>query len=287
MRRYAALFAVGLAAVIARADDGPVTIKIKHPGPGDRVKETKTETTTNKVSFTVMGMDMSKDEQTASNMVYVEEVVTRPVGAKRATKLKRTYETATLTKDGEKIDLGLVGKTVVIEKKDAGYDITVDGKAIDGPAADVLKKEFKKEKQVNDEDMLPKNPVKVGGTWKIDMAPLAKDAAGELDIDVAKSKGTGKLIKVYDKGGHKYGVVEITLELVLTKIGGEAQTIELKDGSKMTVTAVLDSCIDGSKSDATGKMTLKGAFTGTTMGIDLKFDLTSVKEGRGEELEKK
>lgn len=287
MRRYAALFAVGLAAVIARADDGPVTIKIKHLGPGDRVRETKTETTTNKISFSVMGMDMNKDEQAASNMVYVEEVVTRPAGAKRATKLKRTYETATLTKDGEKIDLGLAGKTVMIEKKDGGYDITVDGQAVDGPAADVLKKEFNKEKQVNDEDLLPKEPIKVGGTWKIDIGPLAKDAAGELDIDVAKSKGTGKLVKVYDKGGHKYGVMEITVELALTKIGGEAQAIELKDGAKMTVTAVMDSCIDGTKADVTGKITMKGAFTGTTMGIDLKFDVTSTKEGRDEELEKK
>jgi hypothetical protein len=124
----------------------------------------------------------------------------------------------------------------------------------------------------------------VGGTWKVDVSKLAKDTEGELDIDVAKSSASGKLVKVYDKGGHKFGVLEITMELALNKIGGEGQQIELKPGSKMHVTAVMDTCIDGAKTAFTGKVTVKGDFTGTTMGIDLTFNLTSVKDGGGEEV---
>jgi hypothetical protein len=74
------------------------------------------------------------------------------------------------------------------------------------------------------------------------------------------------------------------MELALNKIGGEGQQIEMKPGSKMHVTAVIDTCIDGAKSAFTGKVTIRGDFTGTMMGIDLKFNLTSVKEGGGEEV---
>jgi hypothetical protein len=286
MRRIVAILAVGLAAAVGRADDGPVTIKVKQPGPGDRVKETKTETGTNKVSFTVMGMEQNKEDKVTTRFVYTDEILEKPAGAKRPTKLKRTYETAEETKDGEKVDLGLVGKTVMVEKKGSGYDVKVDGREPTGPAADVLKKEFGKEKEINDEDLLPKDPVKVGGTWKVDVAKLAADASDELDIDVAKSTGTGKLIKVYDKGGHKFGVVDITLELALKKIGPSGQAVELKPGSKLKVTATLDSCIDGSVAETTGKMIVKGAFTGTAMGIELKFDLESERDGTSVEVKK-
>lgn len=283
MRRFVAILAVGLAAAARRADDGPVTIKVKQPGPGDRVKETKTENATQKTSF----MGMAMETKVGTKFVYTEEVIERPAGAKRATKLKRTYETAEMTKDGDKVDLGLVGKTVLIEKKGDGYDVTVDGKEVSGQAGDILKKEFAKEKQVNDEDLLPKEPVKVGGTWKIDLGPLAKDAADELAIDTEKSSATGKLTKVYDKGGHKFGVVEITLDLAVTKAGSGGQALELKDGSKVQVTAVLDACIDGSKGDVTGKTTMTGTLAGTVMGNDVKIELGSVKEGTGEDLGKK
>jgi len=290
MRRFVAVLAVGLLSLAGlRADDGPITLKFKKTAAGDVVKETKTESGTNKVSFTVMGMDKNQDETSVTRTVYTEEVVEKPAGARRATKLKRVYETAEMTKNGEKQELALAGKTVVVEKeKDKdGYKITVDGKEPEGLAAVVLGKEFRKEKQVSDEDFLPKAPVKVGDTWKIDVAPLAKDAAGELDIDADKSSGTGKLTKVYDKGGHKFGVVEVTLDLAVSKLGGGGgQEVELKAGSKLTATAVLDVAVDGSTPGGTMKMTVKGEFTGTTMGIDLKFDLTSVTEGSAEEVKK-
>jgi hypothetical protein len=286
MRRTLAILVVGLAAVTLRADDGPVTIKVRQSGPGDKVKETKTETTTQKVAATVMGMDMTKEEQSTSRFVYTEEVVSKPAGAKRATKLRRVYEKAEVTKNGEKQNVGLDGKTVVVEKAGDGYTITVDGNEPAGLAAELLQKEFRKEKQVTEEDLLPRQPVKVGGTWKIDLDKFAKDAEGELDIDAAKSTGTGKLVKVYDKGGKKFGVMEITFDLVVTKAGGGGQEVELKAGSKMKLVAVMDACIDGSSADGTGKITTTGDLAGSVMGIDLKITLSSVKGTTSEDVKK-
>jgi hypothetical protein len=283
MRHFLAVLVVGtLAFANARADD-PITLKLKKPGKGDVVKETKTTTETVKV--TVMGTD--QNQEAVTKLVYTEEVLEKPAGAKRPTKLKRVYETAEITKQGTTDDLGLVGKTVLVEKAGDSYKVTVDGLEPSVAAAVVLKKEFRKEKEVTDEHFLPKTPVKVGDTWKIDMAPLAKDAAGELEMDADKSSGTGKLTKLYDKGGHKFGTIEVTLDLAVSKIGeAGGQSVELAAGSKLTATAILDFCIDGTAVGGAAKMTVKGEFTGTTMGVELKFDLTSVTEGTAEEVKK-
>jgi hypothetical protein len=283
MRRFLAVLAVSALTLAGLRADESITLKVKKPAKGDVVKETKTTTETVKV--TVMGTD--QNQEAVTKLVYTEEVLEKPAGAKRPTKLKRVYETAEIAKQGEKEDLGLVGKTVLVEKSGDGYKVTVDGQEPAVVAAVVLKKEFRKEKEVTDEHFLPKTPVKVGDTWKIDMAPLAKDAAGELEMDADKSSGTAKLTKVYDKGGHKFGIVEVTLDLAVNKIGEEGgQSIELKAGSKLTATAVMDFCIDGTAGGGTSKMTVKGDFSGTTMGIELKFDLTSVSEGTSEEVKK-
>ena len=289
MRRFVAVLAVGLLSLSGlRADDGPVTLKLKKPGPGDVTRETKTETNASKVAISFMGMTQNQEENTVTKTVFTEEVLEKPAGGKRPTKVKRVYETGERTKNGEKEDLGLAGKTVLVEKAGDGYKITVDGQEPTGTAAAILRKEFRKEKQVSDEHFLPARPVKVGDTWKIDVGPLAKDAAGELDVDADKSSGTAKLVKVYDKGGHKYGVIEVTLDLAVNKLGGGGgQEIELKAGSKMTATATMDIAIDGSAVSGSAKMTVKGDFAGTTMGADLKFDITSVTEGTHEPVTKK
>jgi hypothetical protein len=285
MRTVLTFLAVGLLAGGLRADDGPVPLKLKQAGAGDVIKETKTEKANNKIVISVNGTDQAREEAVTSKLVYTDHILERPLGAKQPTKLKRTYETAELD-DGMPGDLDLAGKTVLIEKADAGYRFSVDGKPVGEKAEKLLAKEFGKDKSVSDEDLLPKDPVKVGGTWKVDVAKLAKEAAGELDIDEAKSSATGKLLKLYEKGGHKYGQIEVSMELALNKIGPAGQQIELKPGAKITITATLDLCIDGSLATMSGKMTTKGTFAGSAMGVDLKFDLSSVREGGGEEVKK-
>ena len=41
-------------------------------------------------------------------------------------------------------------------------------------------------------------------------------------IDADKSSATGKLLKVYDKAGSKFGILEITMEVVVTCSQGGA-----------------------------------------------------------------
>lgn len=267
MRRIAgaaALIGV-LAAGAGLSQDGPVTIKLKKAGPGEVVKETKSETTAQKVTVTVMGQTKTNDDKATATYAYSDEVVEKPEGVRKPTKLKRTYESAELTVGGQKQDLGLKGQTVLIEKKGDKYTFTADGKPVAGKAAELLGKEFSGKKQTGDEDFLPGKPVQVGETWKLDVAKVAGELAeGGMAIDEKQSAGTGKLTKVYDKGGKKFGVIEVKMDLVVTKLASGPQEIPLKD-SKLTVVMTMDGCIDGTEATGGGKMSMKGKLNGEFM----------------------
>jgi hypothetical protein len=194
-------------------------------------------------------------------------VIEKPAGAPKPTKVKRTYESAELTVNGQRQDLGLKGKTVLIEKKGDRYAFTADGKPVAGKAAELLGKEFSGKKQTRDEDFLPGKPVKVGETWKIDVAKVAAELSeGGMVVDDQKSTATGKLAKVYDKGGKKFGVIEVTMDLAVTTLKSGPQEVPLKD-SKLTTTLVLDGCIDGTEATGGGKMTMKGKLSGDVMNV--------------------
>jgi hypothetical protein len=268
MRRIAvatALFGTMIVGT-ALAQEGAVTIKLKKAGPGDVVKETKTESSSQKVTVTVMGQTQVKDEKAKATYVYIDEVIEKPEGQRKPTKLKRTYESAELTVGDKKQDLGLKGKTVLIEKKGDKYTFTTDGKLLTGKTAELLTKEFSSKKQTGDEDFLPGKPVRVGETWKIDVAKVAGELAeGGMVIDEKKSAGSGKLVKVYEKGGKQFGVIEVTMDLLVSKLAAGPQEIPLKEGSKLSVGLSMDGCIDGSEATGGGKMTMKGKLNGDFM----------------------
>jgi len=290
MRRFLTLLAAGLfAAGGTLAADDAITIKVKQPGPGDVVKETKTEKGVNKLTLNAPGVDQANEEKVNTKFAYTDEVIEKPAGAKQPNKVKRTYETASISKGTKEEEVGLAGKVVLIEKKGDKYSFTIDGKDVPRLAADILRKEFGKDKEITEEDFLPKGPVKVGDVWKLDIAKFAKDLSSdaEMTADVDKSSGTGKLLKVYDKDGHKFGVMEVKLELVITKGGRQGQVMEMKPGSSMKVTANIDACIDGTLADGKSKVHVKADLEGSMNNITVKVDSTAEEEATTEEVKKK
>lgn len=256
-RLWAAVLAVGLVAGGAGAADEAITIKLKKAGKGDVVKETKTEDVNTVVNITAGGQTQDQKEKGGSKMVYTEEVIERGEKDAKPTKAKRTYETAEVMKMGEKVDLGLKGKTVLIEKGKDKYAFTVDGEKVKAEAAEVLDKEFNKKDDVDmDELMLPKKAVKVGDKWDVDLKAVEKMFGDEMKVDKDKAKASGKLVKVYDKDKAKFGVVEYTIELPILSVTTPMGALDATDGSKLKVTITLDGCIDGSVygGTSTGKM---------------------------------
>jgi hypothetical protein len=287
MRPFAfALSALGILALAAAAQEA-VTIKVAYPKPGEKSRVTVDDKMTTKTTFTVQGQTQSKDDANVKSFVYVDEILENPKNAKRATKLKRTYEKATLTTGGNAVKLPVEGKTVLIEKTGEKYSYTVDGQEVAGDALRILRDEFDRPDGKDMRDVVfPKTPVKPGESWKIDAAVLAKAIADTGPVfDTAKSTAAGKLVKAYQKDGRQFGVIEFVFEGPITGFGGK-QALTVSEG-KMTVKLSGDGCIDGTA--ATGKSTMKMSLqvNGSTQGIDLKIAVDGTENRTVEALPRK
>jgi hypothetical protein len=255
-------------------------VKLKKRDKGEAVIVAYEEKTTN--AFTVTGPDgkaiEKKNQQAVESAKYREDILEKEAG-KKPTKLKRTYEKASVTIDGKAEEFEHVGKIVTIERKGKDYTFTLDGgKVLSGKSAALLTKEFGKKGESDDIDqkVLPKKPVAVGDTWDVNVKEFLSDLGGEdtgKAFDLDKAKGTGKLAKAYKKGDKQFGVLEVELTTPLLALPGTE--FKCEPGSKFTLKLSLDVCIDGSAEAGNLKGELK--FVGTSKvkqgGMDLVLAL--------------
>jgi hypothetical protein len=260
----------------ADKDTTSYEIKIRKDSKGDKVLIVKDENTVEKMMFKDPDGKILQDktEKRDESLKFVEETLERE-GTKRATRLRRTYEKAQVTKDGTTTTLPYEGKTVLIEKKDMKYTFTIEGgKELTGEDASHLAKEFNKPESALDLEtiFLPKKAVAVGETWKIDAEALAKDFTGgeKMALDTAKSTATGKLIKAYKKDAKTFGVIEVKLDFPILSIGDGAQKIGFKDGARASMTMNMDVCIDGTSHDGIGTSSMLFSGTGSIQTPDGK-----------------
>ena len=264
LRLFLCACALSLFASPSPAADDAFELKDYKSKVGDRVRVADDDRTVTRTVIEVAGERTEKTERTSKLTVYVSEALAVKDGEKKAVKIKRVYEKAEETKDGTTTKLPLDGKTVVIEKKGDKYTFVYDdGNAVDGKPLDGLDKEFNK-KDDDIDDFIPRRPLKVGETWKMDTDKLVK-AMGKgkdaFEMDKKKVTGTGKLADAYTFGGRKYGVYDLQLEFPLTALTGENK-IPLKPGSKMAMHLVGDGNVDGTEPDGTMtmRMTLRVFF---------------------------
>jgi hypothetical protein len=257
LRPIAFALAALVLAPLALAGAEKYTLKIEKPAEvGDKAKQTVTDNTEMKFTIRDGGGNVvqEKGEKKDTSAVYVETILAKEPD-KRASKVSRKYESISHSKDGKKLDLDLVGKVVIIERKGTDFAFQYEGGgAVTGETLDYLKEDFKN-KDEDDRKMerafMPKEPVAVGDSWKCDVAEIAKsigkDAADAVDLD--KSSATGKLTKIYSKDGATFGVIEITMALPMTRIGPASANITAEAGSAMGFKLTLDACIDGSRTE--------------------------------------
>lgn len=255
------LLVTALLAVPAFSGDEPTyDITLKKEAKGDRTKTVSTEAGDIRFKLEVMGQELDKGEKKTVRQTFTEEIVEKPAGAKKPTKLKRTYEVSGATTDGKKTTHAYQGKTVLIEKKGDKYEFTADGKELTGDDAEELESEFNKHEDIplDDQDLMPDKPVPVGGTWTVDAKKIAAafEQGGPFTLDAAKTKATGKLVKVYDKDGRRFGVIDLTMTLAVKELKIDNMELPMKPGSKVTATTTYELCIDGSAHTGTEKSTL-------------------------------
>jgi hypothetical protein len=272
----------------AIAADEAIMIKIKKRSKGEMVKETKTEVTKYSVAVMAGEMNINQEGRDTGTFVFTDEVIEQADGAKRPTKLKRIYDKAEGQERGTAVEYQLAGKTVVIEKGKDKYTFAIDGKPVTGSAAEKLDKEFNKKSDLEVEDvMLPKKPVKVGDTWELDGKQLAEVFGDEMELDIKKVKGSGKLVKVYDKDGRKNGVIEMTLELPIVKMIGKGEEKAMGAGSFMKMELTMDGCIDGTATGGVLKGKLGGTMKFSEMGANVTVTLDGTMDSKIEPVTKK
>lgn len=288
MRAAMFSFAVAFVVATATAADEPIELKLKKDSVGDKAKVVTTEDGKTNVVIEVGGNEQVKKEKNSIRFAYTEEIVEKPAGAKKATKIKRSYETAEKDLAGKKQTLAYNGKTVDIEKVDGTYSFKVDGKALDEDDAKDLDREFNKKADatIDNEDLLPKGKVKVGDTWKLDVARLVRSftADSPFEVDEDKSTASGKLLKLYDKGGKKFGEIEIRIDLVATGFKAGGDTIPLNKGSKVAVVSTIDVCVDGTTADGDVKTTVVAELDGEFPNGKLKISAESKQSNTGREI---
>jgi hypothetical protein len=286
LQRTCAALAFGLlaaAAVAAPADDEAIAIKLYAPKAGDRVRVTQSDSTVSETVIEVNGKKETKTDRTSQTVVYVQEVLTGGEAGKKPEKAKRTYEKFESTLDGNTYKHPLEGKSVLIEKKAGKYEFTGEGGAIDGPAAEVLSREFNRPDDALEKALLPANAVKPGDTWKIEF-PKADDP-NALPFDPAKVVASGKLAKVYSKDGAQFGVVEISLKAPVTSLGPDPD-LKVKEGS-FTVAGTIDGCLDGSSPSGTSEVKFEFKVSAENKGTPFTVSSITTKKSTHELLAKK
>ena len=286
--------AVGLGLVLASAGaraDETYTIKIKEAAKGETVQVNASDTTDSRSKLVdPEGKALfDKDEKAVKESVYTETILDREPGKHRPSKLERHYDKAQVTTGGKTRELPYQGKTVIIEKKDGTYHFRIEGgEELQGDDAKPLTEEFNRG---GDEDfdmqkaVLPGKAVAVNDTWKLDMAPLVATftKATKMQLDADKATGTGKLVKVYQKDGSRFGVMELHLDMPIKEIGEGKSKVALQAGSKWTMDITSDGCIDGSRLDGTRKSLSKIEANGQVPlpdGKEAKLTVTATGDSR-------
>jgi hypothetical protein len=275
----AAALAVALSPLTAAAQE--YTIKIKGPGLGDKnagnVKDDF------KMEFKLLDKDnnvvMEAEETKAHKFVFRETGLERAASGDQLVKIKRHYGHAERTVKGKRETLPYQGKTVLIEKKDGKFEFRIEegDEVLEGQDAEELNEEFNKGdfRGLMTQPFLPRKAVKLNETWKFDVAPLAKGFSGDgkIEIDDAKSTGTGRLAKAYTKNGKQYGVIELTITFPVTHMDHEGNRIPTKEG-KITIKLQADTCIDGTFGEFQLTASLEGGIRAAINANGMDLNLT-------------
>jgi hypothetical protein len=237
--------------------DEAYIIKIKEVNKGDEFLVDRRETEQTHVQ--VLDPDgkalQDKEDKNSTTFVFRETVLDKPEGQGRATRLRRHYEKAQVTKNEVFQALPYQGKTLLIERKDGKYRFQIEGgEVLTGKDAEALDEEFTKDNDREEREFMkalfPSKAVRVNDSWKFDpqliLKSLEKELKGEVAVETAKPLAMGKLLKAYKKDGQQFGVFEFRLELPLKgklPLDKDNKAV-LQPGARLTTVVKADICIN-------------------------------------------
>jgi hypothetical protein len=293
--RMLAMFGITLFLVFGRAssradDDHGFLLKFKaNADVGKTVVIEKKETVNSRAQL--VGLDtkaVSEDNKEVHSTIFkYRETVLEESKPDDPTRLRRNYEKAQETVDGQATAFPWQGKTILIEKKKNQFRFSIEGgDELTGKDAQPLAEEFQAaQSSIPNFLVSPDKPVRVDENHEIVPDELVKDFGNSgnagIKFDAANAKGHWKLIRVYKKEGRQFGVVELRTELPILEMTSTpqanpkaAEKLAMRPGAKMTLHTVIDGCIDGSAATATNEVDMEINGTGIVPSADNpQFDL--------------
>jgi hypothetical protein len=267
----------------AAADpDKTYTIKLKkEPNVGKSVVVRDSEKTTGTIKISAQDKLLQEQKTNESK----EEVYTKVVlekGDKYPKKFQRTYKKATLSLGGKSVPRHYQGRTVLFELKEGKYQAKVEGEpALDEKDLTALAQDAPDpDKPDMTEVFLPKRAVKVNQSWTINNKLLAKGFAKVGKLDTAKTEGKAKLVKVYDKEGKQFGVIEYEVKLALKSM----KAVSFETPGSFVIKGTMDTAIDGSTTEGvltmTGKLKGKGSVMqkDQELTVEMNLEMSGKKE---------
>jgi hypothetical protein len=246
------------------------TLAIRGIEPGDTSAVVRRESTTQVVSGGNAGT-----EKIERRLEYTEHI--ERMSQALPTRVTRKYTVAEKSdKSGQLQPLPFQGKTVVIERRGAGYHFSIDDKTMPKPDAAELEDEFRQADRVKVEALLPGKSVKVGEEWKVDPAVLR--AFGELgpNVDLKRSKLVARLARAYTLDGKQWGQIAFDFDLVIDPdiTRGKVRGLE----GTFRIDGTFDVVIDNTSRDGIMRGTVKASLTGRHKASESRIEMEGTME---------
>lgn len=253
------LLGVALALLVGplSAADDTYTFKFKELGKGDTGSYDIVEKLELFMQVSDAGGEKVVDLSIKGSLktVFWQRVLEKPEG-ESPTKALRGYGEARLTMMGETTILPVEGKRMSIERKGGKYGYAIDGVKEGGGKHDgLIRAEL--EDTLSMSAFLPGKPVKLKESYRFDGKPLGRYLAsrmGEVEFDLSKLDGIGRLTEVSEKDGKQFGKLVTYLEIPIRSISGSGKKYLMRKGDKMIVEVNFDVCMDGSAHVGTVKV---------------------------------
>lgn len=218
---------------------------------------------TSTMSWPAFGTTRTKTTEVGFKYDFVEDTAEPPAGITK--RFRRKYATAERIDHGRTVADVFQNKTVYCDKRNGRYEFLLDGGTrLRGAGTEHLEADFNgPERPV--EDKLPGKPVKVNESWPLKNSAAAEwidgaGAGGGFPIDRPAVTGTGRLTKVFRKGGRLHGVIEYKIVAPI-KAGPLSIGGAVKPGGKYEAVYTVTACIDGSSGESEGSFRITGQLT--------------------------
>jgi hypothetical protein len=191
------------------------------------------------------------DDREGAESVVVETVLAADPADKNWTKLRVEHVKGVSFFNGTAAPRRFAGRTFFVEKQAGRSRVTAapNSKLSDEEITDLERRYDSPTPEFPVRWLLPDKPVRINESYSVDAAKIVNaygPATQQFPTDAKAATGQGKLLRVYQKDGKQFGVLEVTFTLPFRSIG----ETKVAEGSKFEMRVTIDCCIDGSVNEA-------------------------------------